>query len=569
MNIQRNIILIALAVVSWLMIQQWNKDYVQTQSQHQNAVVNEETVSASIPTAPSATAPNASDIPSQPTATANSSAAPANAVADSTRMIQVETDVFSIKIDPVGGDIVYIGLKKYPQSKEDTKPFILMNRTKDNTFIAQSGLVGKDGTDAANAPRPTFSASQAEFSLADNADKLEVPLSYTQANGALITKTYVFERNNYKVDLRYDVKNVTDKAWAGSVYTQLKRDSASDPSITNGLSSMPTYLGSAYWTPETPFNKLDFDEFADKPLKLDHKGGWVAVVQHYFVSAWIGNPQDVNHFTTSVLGDIHSLTTVSPQLAVEPGQSGSYQVSLYAGPKIRDELIKLSPGLDLAVDYGILFFIAKVLFWFLTFYHGLIDNWGIAIILLTVTVKALFYWPSKISYTSMAKMRKIGPKMTELKERFGDDRAAMSQAMMKLYQEEKVNPFGGCLPILIQMPVFIALYWVLLESVELRQAPFYGWIKDLSAMDPYFVLPILMTLSMVVQQRLNPAPPDPMQAQMMKWMPLIFGVMFLWFPAGLVLYWVTNNVLSIAQQWTITRAIENEEKKHPYAHHKK
>lgn len=568
MNIQRNIILIALAVVSYLMIQQWNKDYIQTQSLEQKAVVNEATVSATIPSIPTSSA-TASDIPSQPSAPPAVAPVQANSAVESGQLIQVETDVFSLKIDPVGGDIVYVGLKKYPQSKEDPNPFILLNHTKDHTFIAQSGLIGDSGTDDPNHPRPTFSAAKIQFDLADDAKQLEVPLTFTQANGALITKTYVFERDNYKIGLRYDIKNnAIDKPWKGSLYTQLKRDNAPDPSITSGLSSMPTYLGAAYWTPDKPFNKLKFGDFVDKPINLNHKGGWVAVVQHYFVSAWISNPQDATQYKTAVVGEDHILSSISPMIEVAPGQSKSYDVNFYAGPKIQSELKQLSPGLDLAVDYGILFFVAKILFWLLKTYHGLIGNWGIAIILLTVTVKAFFFYPSAISYRSMAKMRKIGPRMAEMKERFGNDRAALSQAMMKLYQEEKVNPFGGCLPILIQMPVFIALYWVLLESVELRQSPFFGWIKDLSVMDPLFVLPVLMTLSMVVQQRLNPAPPDPMQAQMMKWMPLIFGVMFLWFPAGLVMYWVTNNVLSIAQQWVITKKIENDDKHHHH-HHKK
>ncbi|HET8704963.1 MAG TPA: membrane protein insertase YidC, partial [Pseudomonadales bacterium] len=373
MNIQRYIILIALAVVSWLMIQQWNKDYVQTQSNQQNAVVNEETLSA-VPAAPTAE-PVVSDVPAQPTA--NSASTPAAAAsAESTQLIQVDTDVFSIKIDPTGGDIVYVGLKQYPQSKQDSKPFILLNRTKDHTFIAQSGLVGENGTDEASGKRPLFKAAQTQFSLADGADTLEVPLTYTQANGAQITKTYVFARNNYKVDLRYDVKNNADKEWKGFLYTQLKRDNAADPSITNGLSSMPTYLGSAYWTPEKPFEKLKFGDFADKPVNISHKGGWMAVVQHYFVSAWIANPNEVTQYKTSVVGENHVFTSISPLIAVAPGQEKRYQVSLYTGPKIQKELKELSPGLELAVDYGILFFIAKVLFWLLTFYHGLIGNWG-------------------------------------------------------------------------------------------------------------------------------------------------------------------------------------------------
>lgn len=345
------------------------------------------------------------------------------------------------------------------------------------------------------------------------------------------------------------------------MFAQLKRDASSDPSSSTATGTA-TYLGAALWTASEPYKKVSMKDIDKGSLKENVSGGWVAWLQHYFVTAWIPAKSDNNVVQTrkDSQGN-YIIGYTGPAISVPAGGKVETSAMLYAGPKIQSKLKELSPGLELTVDYGFLWFIAQPIFWLLQHIHSLLGNWGWSIIVLTMLIKGLFFPLSAASYRSMARMRAVAPKLAALKERFGDDRQKMSQAMMELYKKEKINPLGGCLPILVQMPVFLALYWVLLESVEMRQAPWMLWITDLSIKDPFFILPIIMGATMFIQQRLNPTPPDPMQAKVMKMMPIIFTFFFLWFPAGLVLYWVVNNCLSIAQQWYITRSIEAASKK--------
>ncbi len=389
-----------------------------------------------------------------------------------------------------------------------------------------------------------------------DADTLNVDLLYQQGD-VQITKRYTFTRGSYLVDLTYLINNQSATPWQGNLVGTIKRDSH-NPVIAPGIGMAP-FLGAATTTNETNYDKFTFEDLEEKAFKHNKTGGWVAMVQHYFMSAWIPNQETDNSFALRKAGkqDLYFLSFTGATTSVAAGTQGELSAQFYAGPKDVSELEKIAPYLDLTVDYGFLWMIAKPLFWLLDHIHSLVGNWGIAIILLTVLIKIAFFYPSAISYRSMAKMRKVQPKMQALKETYGDDRQRMSQELMKLYRTEKVNPVSGCLPMLLQMPVFIALYWALMESVELRHASFL-WLHDLSVKDPYFVLPLVMGLTMWIQQRLNPTPPDPMQAKVMQWMPVFFTGLFLFFPAGLVVYWVVNNTLSIIQQYVITKQIENE-----------
>jgi YidC/Oxa1 family membrane protein insertase len=353
------------------------------------------------------------------------------------------------------------------------------------------------------------------------------------------------------------VENNSDQRWQANLFGQIKRDSSPPPSAESSGMGMQPFLGVATTQPDDRFTKFTFDDLAEEPFKAQLPGGWIAMIQHYFLSAWIPNAEQSHTFSARVTrSDFNIAGFTSPSLVLDPGNSGKVGAGFYAGPKDQYRLKEISPYLDLSVDYGWLWWIAQPLFWLLTKIFSLVGNWGVAIILLTVLIKALFFKLSAASYRSMANMRRVQPKLVSLREQYADDKQKQSQAMMELYKKEKINPMGGCLPILVQMPVFIGLYWMLMESVELRHAPFMLWITDLSVMDPYFVLPLMMGASMFFMQKLNPPPPDPMQAKIMQWMPVMFTFFFLWFPAGLVLYWVVNNLLSMAQQFVITRQIE-------------
>ncbi|MDX1692786.1 MAG: membrane protein insertase YidC [Ketobacteraceae bacterium] len=565
MDLQRTLLIVGLAIVSYMMILQWQEDYGNTvppqqaqnnsQSYPQDDHVFAEAAPAGETDVPAAPEDDqTADIPSDKPVTAKPVRRP----------IEIITDVFRITLDPKGGDIVGVELLEYAQSLDNKNvPFQLLTKSNAHTYVAQSGLVGGDGPDSSKSGRPLYRTEQVRYEMGDD-NQLVVDLVYQQDSGARITKRFTFTRGEYLIDVSYVIDNQTDQPWRAAMFGQIKRDGSEDPGLQNATGfGLPTYLGAAYWDQEKPYNKVSFDDIDDQRLKQEVPGGWLAMIQHYFMSAWIPE-QDLTHtYETRKVRGNYIIGFKTPFLKVAPGETETINSRFYAGPKVlkRLESIEGVDGIDLAVDYGPLFFISKPLFLLLDYFHSLTGNWGVAIILLTVLVKACFYWLSAKSYRSMANMRRVQPKLLALRERHGDDRQKMSQEMMKLYKEEKINPLGGCLPILVQMPVFLALYWALLESVELRHAPFVFWIQDLSTMDPYFVLPLLMGGSMFIQQMLNPAPPDPMQARMMKMMPIIFTVFFLWFPAGLVLYWVTNNVLSIAQQWWITRSIEAAHKK--------
>ena len=549
MDIKRSILLVALAVVSYLLVLQWNEDYGQA---------------ALPPAQPPVVSNTASDLPN--------SNSPASAVHDDVpvaehaqpqpsqadpaaegQLIQVRTDVLDLAINPVGGDIVQLSLPKYPRhQKNPDVPFQLFDN-RNGLYLAQSGLLGDNAPDSSTG-RVRWSSQSHQYQLADGQNQLVVNLTYSH-DGVHFTKRFIFTRGHYDLKVEYLVDNESGKPWRGTPYAQIKRDASADPSSTTATSA--TYLGAAIWTPDEPYRKVSMGDLDSKPVRETVQGGWVAWLQHYFVTAWIPSPDSQNSIYGRKDKQGNYIVGFTGQAFTVPaGGEGVTSMTLYAGPKIQEDLKALAPDLELTIDYGFLWFLAQPIFWLLDFIHSVIGNWGWSIVVLTIIIKLIFFPLSAASYKSMARMRAVSPKLQALKEQYGDDRQKMSQAMMELYKKEKINPLGGCLPILVQMPVFLALYWVLLESVEMRQAPWILWITDLSITDPYFILPIIMGVTMFIQQQLNPTPPDPMQARVMKLLPIIFTFFFLWFPAGLVLYWVVNNILSIAQQWYITRQIE-------------
>jgi YidC/Oxa1 family membrane protein insertase len=541
----------ALVFVGMLLWQQWQADYglpPQTVSQQQNrdnsSIGGVDRAVDDLP-----------DLADSVAGKQNQDSADVGTVASSPseQLVSVETDVLRVLIDTRGGVIRSIKLKKFPTSLDDPNDYLeLVHSDNDSLHILQSGLRNKEST--APTHHSIYRVDKTEYRLEEGQDELVVPL-YWNENGIDVVKSYRFKPGNYLVELKHEVRNQSQQDWQASEYRQIQR---SRPLETSRL--LYTYTGSVYYNEETKYEKVTFDDMEDSQLKLESKGGWIAMIQHYFLSAWIPNQEETNLVysiaNTKRVPATYTIGLRSANQIVAPGGSAEFSSQLFVGPKIVNRLEEISPGLELTVDYGVLTFISKPLYWLLSWYHSFVGNWGVAIILLTLTVKTLFYKLSETSYRSMAKMRKVSPRLKSLKERFGDDRQKMNQAMMELYKTEKINPMGGCLPILVQIPVFIALYWALLESVDLRQAPFIFWIKDLSVMDPFYVLPILMGISMVIQQRLNPPPPDPIQAKIMMALPFVFTVFFAFFPSGLVLYWVVNNVLSITQQWIITRRIE-------------
>ena len=459
----------------------------------------------------------------------------------------------------LAGTAQYQGFAAMPEYKvslgsEQSLPLIETNSARH--YVVESGLFGKNGFDSSkNGPMPTYTASQNDYKLAEGQNDLTVDLSFKDETGIAIIKRYKFSRSNYLINVSYLIDNQSTTTWEGNFSGKIVRDNSADPSQQSSM-GMQSFLGMALSSAEKPYEKYSFDDMAEESINEKIKGGWVSFIQHYFLSAWVPDTETTHTYQSKVRNGLYLMGFISPATVVEAGSNGEVSANLYLGPKIIERLEEIAPNLDLAVDFGWLFFIATPLFLLLDFFFGLVQNWGVAIILVTLVVKALFFKLSAASYRSMANMRRVAPKLKTLKEQHGDDRQKMSQAMMELYKKEKINPLGGCLPILVQMPVFIALYWVLLESVQLRHAPFMFWITDMSVKDPLFILPILMGISMFIQMQLNPAPPDPMQAKIMKIMPIMMTVFFLWFPAGLVLYWLVNNILSISQQWVITRQIE-------------
>jgi len=463
--------------------------------------------------------------------------------------LQVRTDNLVAEIDTRGGDLVYVELLRHKDTLDTSKNLVLLGP--EHRYAAQSGLIGSDLPNH----RTLFRAKGKEFVLEDGQDKLDVRLEAGAAGGVQVAKVLTFHRGSFRIDLTEEITNGTREPLATHAYFQLTRDGkapAGDPHMVQ------TYTGMAVYTDQDKFQKISFSD-VDKgkvsyPKTADN--GWIAVVQHYFVAALLPQEKAAREFFTKKIGDdLYSAGVILPVGPVAPGAADRVAVTLYAGPQDQDALKAIAPGLQLVVDYGWLTIIAAPLFWVMKLFHGWLGNWGLAIILLTMVIKLIFFPLSAASYRSMAKMKLVTPRLVKIREQYGEDRLKMNQAMMDLYKTEKINPLGGCLPIVVQIPVFIALYWVLLESVELRQAPFYLWVRDLSVADPWYVLPSLMMLSMIVQTKMNPTPPDPVQAKVMMIMPFAFGVMFFFFPAGLVLYWLVNNILSILQQWQITRML--------------
>lgn len=549
MDLPRLILFMALAFVVLLLWEAWQEDYRQPAGQPPAQGTARAPAPSDTPALPSAP-PQGADAPEAP----GTPAKPAPAL-ESRERVTVETDVLRLEIDTLGGDIRHAELPQYPVSLDQPdNPVVLLDDATGQLFVAQAGLRPGSETAVEAAPdhHARFTAERAHFRMRDGADQLQVRLDWTSPEGIHVQKVYTFRRGDYVFDVDYVVDNGSEQPWQGHMYRQLQRTRPAE----QGAFGIYTYTGGVIYTPEKKYEKVDFDDMAESPLNREAEGGWTAMIQHYFLSAWVPPQEETNHYYSRDLGDGRFLLgTIGDGVTVAPGEQGRLGARLFVGPKLQHRLEAIAPGLDLTVDYGFLTVLAKPIYWLLEKIHSLVGNWGWSIILLTLLIKLAFYKLSETSYKSMAQMRKLQPRMQQIKERYGDDRQKMNEAMMKLYKEEKINPLGGCLPILVQIPVFIALYWVLLESVELRQAPFILWIQDLSTKDPYFVLPIIMGASMILQHRLNPTPMDPIQAKVMMLLPLVFTVFFAFFPAGLVLYWVVNNILSIAQQWYITRRV--------------
>lgn len=560
MENQRLLVYLSLALVLFMLWQAWEQDYGSLSKTSSTPV---DQMAPEAGPAPAGDIPAPGDVPGVPqTGPENAPPSPAGDT-PTVGTVQVVTDVIEAKISTRGGDLVQVKLPTYPVSiDEPDVPFTLLDDS-GSVYIAQSGLVfdgdasNHDAADLAPSHHATFSTAAERFELKDGEDELRVPLTWTGPNGVSVTKTYVFRRDSFLVDIEQRVENAGDRPWTGRQYRQLRHGMASDD---DGSRFIYTFTGAAYF--DGKYEKEDFGDIADDPVRKEIDGGWVAMLQHYFVSAFVAAEGERSLVYTKAvngrLGEEYLVGLTSVPQTVEPGQSITFNTRLFTGPKLQRQLEQISPGLELVTDYGIFTVISKPLFWLLEKIHGFVGNWGWAIILLTVLIKLVFYKLSETSYRSMARMRAVQPKLAALKERYGSDKQRMNQALMDLYKKEKINPLGGCLPILVQIPVFIALYWTLLESVELRQAPFMLWIHDLSTKDPYYVLPVLMGITMFAQQKLNPAPLDPVQAKVMMALPFVFTVFFAFFPSGLVLYWFVNNLLSILQQWVITRRIEKE-----------
>lgn len=476
--------------------------------------------------------------------------------------IHVKTDVLDLFIDPEHGDVVYANLLEYPESVDQkNKPFTLLQNIKGERYVADSSLFVVNGQKIETIDAH-FTSSQQQYQLPSTQDQLTVRLTGTTADGLTITKAFVFKKGSYLIDVNYKIKNESDKTWKGYMNTQFLRSSPREDK--SSMFHVGSFTGASYSQPgQHRYEKITFKDMGKKPLDAESEGGWIAMQQHYFLTAWVPTAQSKNRFYTRTYDDDYTIGAVSQPIMISPAQEQQVGARLYLGPEITEQLKEIAPGLDLTIDYGWLWFLSSLLFSLMSTIYSFIGNWGWSIVLVTVLIKLAFYRLSATSYKSMAGMRKLQPKLQALRERYGDDKAKISQATMEMYRQEKVNPLGGCLPIVIQIPVFIALYWVLLESVALRQAPFMFWINDLASADPYHVLPVIMGATMLIQQRLNPAPPDPMQAKVMMFLPILFTGLFWNFPAGLVLYWIVNNSLSILQQWYITRKYGDDQEKSP------
>jgi YidC/Oxa1 family membrane protein insertase len=539
MDSQRNILLIALALVSFLLYQNWQK------AKNPTPQVVEQTQSSSSLPAPS----TSSEFESMPTQDVTGKQHVSG------KIITVKTDVLTLFIDTVGGDVISAKLNKYAEKLHSHIPFPLLRETKDHIFIAQSGLIGPQGIDK-NEGRAIYHTDQNDYQLAANQNELRIPLTY-QANGLTYTKTFVLKRNSYAINVDFTVNNQSGQNATVGMYAHLRQTLVE----SGGSLAMPTFHGGAYSTEDTRYKKFSFSDMEDHNLNetLNNGQGWVAMIQHYFAAAWIPRNAPETKLFSRVFSqrNIGDIGIQEPNRTIANGQSTTFKATLWVGPKLQKQMAAVAPNLDLVVDYGWLWFLAKPLHALLSFIHSFIPNWGMAIICLTFIVRGGMYPLTKAQYTSMAKMRMLQPKLQAMRERIGDDRQRMSQEMMELYKKEKVNPLGGCLPIILQMPIFIALYWALMESVELRHQPFFGWIVDLSTKDPYYILPVLMGASMFLIQKMSPTTvTDPMQQKIMMFMPVIFTVFFISFPSGLVLYYLVSNIVTLVQQTLIYKSLE-------------
>ena len=547
MNWQKNVILAAIGVVVWLLVVRWSG----FQAQFESSAVVDQGVQIPVEQLSSKNTPVSSTLPAlvedQPKFT--------QTLVNDQKIITITTDVIKVSIDTHGGDVVETQLLNHLDKMADKggKPISILTNSNGNEFIAESGLIGANGTDTAEG-RPTYTTTATSYQLMDGQQALDVDLVYNQG-GVEIIKRFEFKPSDYQIGVRYIVRNLTSEPWSATFYGQFRRDSHQPE--TESSTGMRPFLGAALREKDKNYSKYDFSDIDDETVKTSIKGGWLAFVQHYFVSAWVPPQESNNRYSLRKLqgSDIYLMAVTGEKINVAAGSSEEYKVDLYIGPKNQDVLKQLSPYLDLTIDYGFLWMLAKPLFAVLQMIQNLLGNWGWSIILLTIFVKILLYPLSAASLKSMAKMRTLQPEMARIKELYGDDRQKAGQEQMALFKKHRVNPLGGCFPMLLQMPVFIALYWVLSESVEIRHSPWIIWIQDLSAKDPLFILPLIMGASMFLMQKLQPAPTDPMQAKVFQFMPIVFTFFFLMFPAGLVLYWTVNNLLSILQQWIVNRQI--------------
>lgn len=535
-----------LLVIGLVLFQAWEKEHPKI------IPATETTLSASNNYIPEINAPNAAT--TTKTVAAPLSTEPTLPMVSHPN-IQVSTDLLDIKIDALGGNITQVKLKKFPAELHSPEQFVLLNDAPETKYIAQSGLLSPIGPDTSRG-QALYTSLQDHYVLEDNQNEVQVKLFWRNNEGVNITKIFTFHRGDYDAHITYQVNNLSKVNWQGNLYTQLMRKNT-PPASTQGFVNLATYFGAAISSPEKPFKKITFKEMAQNNLNQTITGGWAAMIQHYFISAWIPDKNTPMQYFTKITNDnLYTVGMIGPTLTAAPGTTVETKAHFYAGPAETSRLEKVAPGLQLTIDYGWFWFISTIIFWMMQKIYNVVGNWGWSIVLVTLVIKLLFFHLSAKSYRSMSALKNLQPKINALKERYGEDKQKFTQATLELYKKEKVNPMSGCLPILIQIPVFIGLYWVLIESVELRQAPFILWIHDLSTKDPFYVLPVLMGISMFLQQRLNPPAPDPMQQKIMMMMPIIFTALFINFPAGLMLYWFVNNILSFLQQWYIMHSME-------------
>jgi YidC/Oxa1 family membrane protein insertase len=551
--------LIALVVFSFSAVLLWEAWQKHSAPKTISATTTAPTVAPSpAPAVPGGSVPGPT--PAAPTAPVPLT--PATAAQAAGDPVLVKTDVFDVEVNPLGGDIRRVTMRQHHSAKDRTRPLHLLEPDPAHFFVTQSGLLG----DGLPTHKTAYEPEQRAYSLAPGQDELVVRMKARDTGVAQVVKTLRFKRGSYVIDVSYEIANKSDKPISPHAYFQFLRDGnppSEEAAQTSAFAGVTTFTGPAVYTEEGKFVKIDFKDIAKGKQAHPRKArdGWVAIVQHYFVSAWLPKQGEEREFFTNAVGEnLYTAGVVVPVATIAPGASATIDVPVYIGPQETEKLEKVAPGLNLVVDYGWLYILAAPLFAFLKWIHSLVGNWGWSIIILTIVIKLVFYPLNAKAGRSMAQMKVLAPKMEKLKQLYGEDRQKLNQAMMELYRTEKINPLGGCLPIVVQIPVFIALYWVLLASIELRHAPWLGWIQDLSAPDPYFVLPVIYAVSMFVQTRLNPQPADPVQARIMLFMPIMFSVFFLFFPSGLVLYWVVQNLLSIVQQWHINRTLAAEAK---------